>query len=215
MSLKHMKLLVIASYINLFLGIFLIICGIVEITGLLKTDAATAIETAGIRLSYLVFVSGVLVFIAGLFTLIKQRTMENTNMQIIIGSAALAWPIFVSIALFFAQRTICIRLLPTMLSSLFYMISIMIVKITNESLRKVHKFNPSAHIDALGKRKSKINVANIMNSSGSSRRAHSVHRVNVGSQMGKLFKSRKRHHGSRLYSGSRRRGGIKLRSRYK
>ena len=83
-----MKLLVIASYINLFLGIFLIICGIVEITGLLKTDAATAIETAGIRLSYLVFVSGVLIFIAGLFTLIKQRTMENTNMQIIIGSAA-------------------------------------------------------------------------------------------------------------------------------
>lgn len=210
-----MKLLVIASYINLFLGIFLIICGIVEITGLLRTDAATEIEAAGIRLSYLVFVSGVLVFIAGLFTLIKQRTMENTNMQILIGSVALAWPIFVSIALFFAQRTICIRLLPTMLSSLFYMISIMIVKITNESLRKVHKFNPSAHIDALGKRKSKINVANIMNGSGSSRRAHSVHRVNIGSQMGNLFKIRKRHHGSRLYSGSRRRGGIKLRSRYK
>ncbi len=209
MKIKHIKLLSVASYINLFLGIFLIICGIIEITGILKTDANTSIEAGGVQLSYLVFISGILVFISGLFTLLNKKTMDKTNLQIIIGAVSLAWPIFVSIALFFAQLIICIRLVPTAMSSLFYMISLLIVKITNESLRKVHKFNPSAHVETMGKRKAGVNIANTLGSSG--KRAKTVHRHNLSGGLGKLFKPVKRSKGSsRLYSGSRKRGGIRL-----
>ena len=161
MNLKHMKLFTVASFIDLFLGLFLIICGIVEFTGIMKTEAATVIETGGIQLSYLVFVSGILAFACGLFSLIDKKAMAMINLQILLGAASLAWPVFVSIALFFSQRTICIRLLPTILSSLFFIIALMIVKVTNESLKKVRKFDPKKHVDAMGKRHSSVNVANM------------------------------------------------------
>ncbi len=209
MKIKYIKLLSVASYINLFLGVFLIICSIVEFTGLLKTDANTSIETGGVQLSYLVFISGILVFISGLFTLLNRHTMDKTNLQIVIGASSLAWPIFVSIALFFAQMIICVRLVPTTLSSLFYMIALMIVKITNESLKRAHKFNPSAHVEAMGKRKAGVNIANAIGSSG--KRAKTVRRRDLSGGLGKVFKPVKRAKvGSKLYSGSRKRGGIKL-----
>ncbi len=213
MKLKHIKLWTIASFINLGLGLFLIICGIVEFTGLLKTGAATSITTAGVQLSYLVFVSGILVFICGLFVIFDKTTMKHMNTQVIAGAAALAWPIFVSIALFFTRYTICVRLIPTIMSSLFFLIALMIVKVTNESLKKVHKFDPKKHIDQIGKRKSNVNVANVF--AGGSKRARSTHKVHLSEGMGKMFKPVHKRRGTRLYSGSRKRGGIKLRSRYK
>ena len=213
MNLKHMKLWTVAAFIDLLLGLFLIGCGIVEFTGIMKTNATTVIETGGIQLSYLVFISGVLVFACGLFALIDKKAMARINLQILLGAASLAWPVFVSIALFFSQRTICIRLLPTILSSLFFIIALMIVKITNESLKKVRKFNPKKHVDAMGKRRSNVNVASVFK--GGSKRSRSVHKMHLSSGMEKMFRPKHRRMGGKLYSGSRKRGGIKLRTRYK
>lgn len=209
MELKHMKPLFAASVINLCLGLFLIGSGLLEFTGILHTDANTTIRTVGIRLSYLVFVSGVLVFLSGFHTVISRKSMLHIDLQIFVGVMSLAWPIFVSIALFFAEYVICIRLLPTMLSSLFYMITILIVKITNEALKKSHAFNPSAQIASMGKRKQRVDVSRVFNSQN---KKHST--VRFERLSGLLGKSRSKNHsklGTKLfYSGSRRKGNGKF-----
>ncbi|MGN1116127.1 MAG: hypothetical protein ACI4TH_06150, partial [Candidatus Ornithomonoglobus sp.] len=228
MNLKHIKLLTISSIINVGLGTFLIICGLLEFTGILYTNANTTIESVGVQLSYLVFVSGVLVFISGLITIMVRKTMNHINMLILLGVVALAWPIFVSISLFFSQLIICIRLLPTMLSSLFYVIAILIVKITNEALRKVHKFNPTAHVESLGKRKTSIDVAKVLGGGkGKAKSGNGLQAIGNLAQaagkrrssfsLGKIFYSGTRRSrasfGRLFYSGSRKRGKFHIRKR--
>ncbi|MGN0163847.1 MAG: hypothetical protein ACI4EA_09780 [Candidatus Ornithomonoglobus sp.] len=228
MDLKHIKLLNVASIINACLGIFLIICGLLEFTGILYTNANTTIESVGVQLSYLVFISGILVFASGLATVLSRKTMNNINLLILLGVVSLAWPIFVSISLFFSQLIICIRLLPTMLTSLFYVIAILIVKITNEGLHKVHKFNPISYIEALGKRKTGVDVARVLNSGtgkaktgnalkslGNLASAGGKRKSSIG--LGKIFYSGTRRSirgfGKGLYSGTRRRGKFRIRKR--
>ncbi len=228
MNLKHIKLLTVSSIINAGLGAFLIICGLLEFTGLLTTNANTTIESVGIQLSYLVFISGILVFISGLVTMLTRKTMVYINLLMLIGVVALAWPIFISISLFFSQLIICIRLLPTMLTSLFYVVAILIVKITNGALRKTHKFNPAAHTEALGKRKNSVDVSKILNSgtgkakSGNglkalSNLAQAGGKRKSGSSIGKLLYSGTRRSnagfGKLFYSGSRKRGKFHIRKR--
>lgn len=213
MKLKNMKLLMVASIIDVCLGIFLVICGVLEAVGIIVTKSNTSITAGGILLSHLVFVSGVLVLISGGFSLLKRNKMDYINLQILVGAIALAWPLFVSIALFFSQMIICIRLVPTILTSLFYIIAILIVKIRNEELKKSHKFNPQKHLNAMGKRKSGVNVAGALQSHSKSR-ARASHGLNTASLMSK-FKTKKRIGGKRMFTGSRRRSGIKLHSRFK
>ncbi|MGN0181825.1 MAG: hypothetical protein ACI4DP_05360 [Candidatus Ornithomonoglobus sp.] len=228
MNLKHIKLLTIAAIINAGLGAFLIICGLLEFTGILYTNANTTIESVGVQLSYLVFISGILVFASGSITILVRKTMSHINLLILLGVFALAWPIFVSISLFFSQLIICIRLLPTMLSSLFYIIAILIVKITNEALRKVHKFNPVAHVEALGKRKTSIDVAKVLNSGKGKAKtgggiqslgnlAQAAGKRKSGFSLGRLFYSGTRHSqvsfGKLFYSGTRKRGKFRIRKR--
>ncbi len=211
MELKYTKPLIVASIISLALGAFLILSGLLEFTGVLTTNANTTITTVGVQLSYLVFISGILVFISGGLTLLHKKYMDFIDLQVFIGVVALAWPIFVSIALFFAELTICIRLLPTMLSSLFYMITILVVKIANEALRKSHKFNPSAQIASLGKRKQSVNVTKMLNNQ--SAKSHFNIRISDISELFQRLQPKRKAGGSVLtrlfYSGTRKRGGMK------
>lgn len=229
MKLKHIKLLTIASIIDTALGVFLIICGVLEFTGILHTNANTTIESVGVQLSYLVFISGVLVFITGLATLLSRKEMRNTNLLILLGVVALAWPIFVSISLFFSQLIICIRLLPTMLTSLFYIIAILVVKITNEALRRGRKFNPTAVVENMGKRKSGVNVTRMLNSGkGKAKTGNALRslgnlsraagrRKNGGAAIGKILYGGSRRSsggfGKIFYSGTRRRGKFRIKKR--
>lgn len=227
-NIKHSKLLKVASIINLCLGVFLIICGILEFIGIIPSDANRIYRAVGIRLSVLVFISGILVFISAIATLAENDDYINIDFLIFLGVASLAWPIFVFISLFFATfpHTICIRLVPTILTSLFYVISVMIVKITNEALRKVHKFNLNALVNR-GKKKSGINVANVLRSTGE-KKAKQSHGLNSIGGIAAKFNSKngvsiqrifnaggKRRSGGggffkRIYSGSRKRGKFRL-----
>lgn len=228
MELKHIKPLVVASILSIIIGAFLIISGLLEFTGIISTPANNdpTLKAVGIQLSYLVFVSGILSLISGGLTLLARKKMESIDLQIFVGVVSLAWPIFVSIAIFFAALTICLRLLPTMLSSLFYMITVLIVKISNEALRRSHKFNPSAQIANMGKRKQRVDVAKVFNSNSkkhSSVRINTIpeffqrlrpkRRVSIGKNF--LFSGQRRKHsgkmGGFLYSGSRRRGKFRIR----
>lgn len=219
MEIKHKKPLIVAALIDIFLGVFLIICGMLEFLGW-DTQANTSLTTAGVQLSYLVFISGLLVFFSGGLTFLKRHTLDMINLQIFIGVIALAWPIFVSISLFFSRLYICIRLLPTMLSALFYIIAILIVKITNESLRKTHKINTK--IGTTGKRKQSINVSAILSNASETAKssknisalgdiASMFKKKNATAVMSKTLQSGKRHSSinpfAGIYSGRRRSGG--------
>lgn len=244
MNLKHVKVLNIASLIDVFLGAFLIGCGIFEFTGIIDTNAATSIEAGGIQLSYLVFVSGLLVFICGMLAFLDRKDMAHINLHILLAAASLAWPVFVSLVLFFTQMTICLRLVPTTLSSLFFIISVMIVKVANESLRKVHKFDPSRSVGTIagekrktginvshalqggGKRKTGINISHALQGGGKRRNGvnvshmmhggakHSSHSFDIRRVLNGHAKSSHKHGKSMLYSGQRRRG-FKLHTKYK
>lgn len=167
MNFKYIKPLIVSSIINLGLGGFLFIFGILEFLGIADTPANTVYRAIGIQLSFLVFISGLLLLASGGLTLIFRKTMFLVDLQMFIGIAALGWPIFVSIALYFSTRphVITIRLIPSILAALFYVICILIVKITNEALRTEHKLN--THIGQSGQRKRSINVgAMLTNASG-------------------------------------------------
>ena len=222
MDFKYIRLLKIAAIINISLGVFLFICGILEFTNILPTPANNSIRTVGVQLSYLVFISGILLFASGGLTLLHRKTMRFVNLQIFAGVTSLAWPIFVSIALFFTTipHTINIRLIPSTLSALFYIIALLIVKITNESLSRAHKIN--TRIMQTGKRKQGVNVAAVLSNAGGSKKSS----VNVQSILGsaasiktnnsaaagakRLFSGRRRSGGNpfkRLFNGQRRRSG--------
>ena len=244
MNIKHIKLLNIAALINVFLGAFLIGCGIFEFTGIIDTNAATSIEAGGIQLSYLVFVSGLLVFICGILSFLDRKDMAHINLHIFLAAASLAWPVFVSLVLFFTQMTICLRLVPTTLSSLFFIISVMIVKVANESLRKVHKFDPSRSVGTLtgekrktgvnvshalqgsGKRKAGVNLSHALQGGGKRRTGvnvshlihggsgHPSHSFDIRRALNGIARPSHRRGKSILYSGQRRRG-FRLRTKYK
>ena len=227
MNLKHMKFLKIASVINLLLGSVLIIMGLLEFTNIMETKANTVIESVGVQLSYLVFISGILVFVSGGVSLINRKNIAGINLQILLGVIALAWPVFVSISLFFSQLFICIRLLPTMMSALFYVIAVLIVKITNEALKKTHKFNPKGHFETAGKRNSGVDISRVFNSNTPTRKARPMHKIqslgsnasgkrkNILSVFRILQSPGKRRSGKNfnfLYAGAKhRRGRFKLR----
>ncbi len=207
MEIKYTKILNISSIINILIGFFLIICGLLEFIGIIKTEAATEISSGGIQLSYLVFVGAVLVFVCGLTTLLNIKTMRKAALQLILAICALAWPIFVSIALFFAQNLICIRLLPTMMASLFYIICLIIVLISNDSIEKNKvKISPSEHIAALGKSAHRVNVMGALKPSGKK----TSHNIDISSIGNKINISKKHKRGFSICSGSRRRGHFNI-----
>ena len=74
MNIKHNKLLFVAAVIDALLGLFYLICGILEFTDALHTKANTVTETIGVQLSYLVFVSSILTTTTGALSIIKNKS---------------------------------------------------------------------------------------------------------------------------------------------
>ena len=226
MNIKYKKVLLIASIINLIVGIFLLVCGILEFTGILQTNAHNVTETIGVNVSYLVFLSAVFILISGLFSIITYNRLVFINLQVFLGVVGLAWPLFLQISLFFTQLTINIRLVLTILVALFYVIAILIVKIANAEFIKSVKFNPSGIIANSGKRKNsvafekifnntsgKVHTAKVVQSAvgvlGNSTRIKHSFRPNIQW----LFHGKRRNGTSfkkRLYSGSRRRSSSSI-----
>ena len=220
MNIKYKKLLFVAAITNLLLGLFLFVCSILEFTGIIQTQAHNVTETIGVHVSYLVFLSAILIALSGLLTVIFNKTLAYLNTQILVGVVSLAWPLFLSISLFFTQLTINIRLLATVAVSLFYVISILIVKISNDEFVKNFKFNPSSLISSMGKRTQSVDLTNVFNQNiGKAKRANLVqsmgnlavnvkpkHTLNFGLNF--LNSGRRRSGfglGRRLYSGQKRR----------
>ncbi|MCH5211914.1 MAG: hypothetical protein J1G06_02775 [Oscillospiraceae bacterium] len=150
--------------------------------------------------------------------------MQFINLQIFISVTALAWPIFVSIALFFTTipHTINIRLIPSTMAALFYIITLLIVKITNETLSRTHKIN--THIGQSGKRKQGVNVAAVLTNAGSGQKKSSVNiqnlldsaqglktKTNISASAKRLFAGKRKSIGGNpfrmLFSGQRRHTG--------
>ena len=174
MKIKHNKLLLVSSVINILLGLFYIICGILEFTNALHTKANTVTETIGVQLSYLVFISSILTTSTGAISVIHNKSLRLINLRVFMGVITLAWPTFLSITLFFTLIQINIRLTSMMLASLFYMVAVLIVKITNIDFSKGVNINPSAMIASTGKRAKSIDLGTIMNSS-----ADKLHQKNI------------------------------------
>ncbi len=164
MNIKHRKLLFVAGIINILLGGFYMICGLLEFSNIIKTAAHTYVETISIQLSYLVFISSLLTVAVGIITVIYNKKLHLLNLRVFMGTASLAWPLFLSITLFFTKLQINIRLTTMTLSALFYVIAVLIVKITNTEFSKGVKFNPSAVIAQSGRRAKSVNISAAMNS---------------------------------------------------
>ena len=191
MKIKYKKPFFVAIMINLILGAFLIISGILEFTGIINKTNYSSVYTAGVQLSHLVFISGLLTFGTGLFSFIKYRDLKYLNLQIIIGAIALAWPVFLTLVLYFSQRIICIRLAPTLLASFYYIITILILKIGNEELNKTRKLK----IGSVGKISDKravkgASVESLFKGKKSSARQKSA---NISNSINKLSRKFKRH----------------------
>lgn len=164
-NLKHSKLLFVAGIIDTLLGLFYFICGILEFTDALHTQANTVTQTIGVQLSYLVFISSTLILITGILSIIYRNKIQMLNLRVFLGVISLAWPLFLSITLFFTQLNLNIRLLSMSLASLFYIIAALIVKITNDEFVKTYKFNPSAMIASSGKRVRSVDFGAMMSAS--------------------------------------------------
>lgn len=220
MNIKYKKLLFVAAVTNALLGLFLFVCSLLEFTGIIQTQAHNVTETIGIHVSYLIFLSAILITVSGLFTIIFNKTLSYLNAQILVGVVSLAWPLFLSISLFFTQLTINLRLLATVAVSLFYVISILIVKISNDEFVKNYKFNPSGLISSMGKRTQSVDLSNVFNQNiGKAKKANLVQSmgnlaVNVKPHRSfnlrnLLFNSGRRRtvsgFGRRLYTGQKRR----------
>lgn len=160
MKVKYKKPFFVAIIINLALGAFLIINGVLEFCGVLQTMANNNVTTMGVQSSHLIFVSGVLTFLSGLYSAINYKTLKNLTLQLFLGVVALAWPTFVSMVLFLSQFIICIRLAPTLLTSLYYVITILIVKIGNEEFNKRVKL--SGNIKIGEKRKRNVDIIGVL-----------------------------------------------------
>ena len=197
MKIKFKKPFFVAIMINLILGAFLILSGILEFTGIINKTNYSSIYTVGVQLSHLVFISGLLTFGSGLFSFFRYKDLKYLNLQILIGAVALAWPVFVALVLFFSQRIICIRLAPTLLASLYYIITILILKMGNEELNKTRKL----HIGKVGKISDKraAKGASVESLFKSKKNPTKQRSANISSSMGKLSMKFKRH--SSIHSG--------------
>lgn len=162
MNIKHNKILFVASVINALLGLFYLVCGILEFTDALQTKANTITETIGVQLSYLVFISSILTTSTGVISIVNNKTLRFLNLRVFMGVITLAWPLFLSITLFFTQLQINIRLMTMTLTSLFYIITVLIVKITNDEFGKSVNFNPSAMIASSGRRAHSVDLGAMM-----------------------------------------------------
>ncbi|MBQ3425578.1 MAG: hypothetical protein IJH37_00345 [Clostridia bacterium] len=188
MNIKYKKPLIVSSIINLLLGGFLIICGLLEFTGVLDTPANNSISTLGVQLSYVVFTSGLLVFISGIVTFFDRKSLYHINLEMFLGLIALAFPIFISVVLIL-QAVICIRLIPTILTSLFYMIAILIVKLSNEEMRKTHKLN-TTKLTLGERRKQGVNITSLIKNNNTSGRKKTANISSIG-ELASITKSHK------------------------
>ncbi len=206
MNIKHNKLLLVASVIDALLGLFYLICGILEFTNALHTKANTITETIGVQLSYLVFISSILTTATGALSVFKNKTLHLLNLRIIMAVVTLAWPLFLSITLFFTQLQINIRLMTMTLSSLFYIIAVLIVKITNDEFGKTFNFNPSAIIAASGKRAHSVDFGAMMNVGTG--KLHQKNFVQTVENLATAITPKRSHGGifQRLFAGKRRLG---------
>ena len=164
MNIKHKKLLFIAGVINAIIGVFYFFNSIIEFTNILQTKANTLVQTAGIQLSYLIFISAIFTTLAGIAAIVNRNSIRLINLRVFLGILSLAWPLFLSITLLFTRVIINIRLLTMTLAALFYVTSVLIVKITNAEFTKNVKFNPSAIISSSGKRAKSANIGSVVSS---------------------------------------------------
>ena len=191
MKIKFKKPFFVAIMINLILGAFLIVAGILEFTGMINKTNYSSIYTVGVQLSHLVFISGLLTFGSGLFSFFRYKDLKYLNLQIIIGAVALAWPVFVALVLFFSQKIICIRLAPTLLASLYYIVTILILKIGNEELNKTRKLRIGKVGKISDKRAAKgASVESLFKSKKNPTKQKSA---NISSSMGRLSRKFKKH----------------------
>ncbi len=227
MNIKYKKVLFVAAIINFCVGIFLFVCGLLEFTGILQTNAHNVTETIGVNVSYLVFISAILIMISGAVSISTYNRLYLVNFQVFLGVLGLAWPLFLQISLFFTQLTINIRLVLTVLVALFYVIAILIVKISNDEYIKSVKFNPSAMIAQSGRRKNsdilekvfastgkKVQTANIVQSAisvlGNASKPRNSFRPNIQNLF--VGKRKSRHaFGKKLYASGRRRTSNSIR----
>lgn len=180
MNIKYKNVLLVAAIINFVIGVFLFVCGILEFTGVLQTNAHNVTETIGVNVSYLVFISAVLIMISGMVSISTYNRLYLINLQVFLGVLGLAWPLFLQISLFFTQLTINIRLVLTVLVALFYIIAILIVKIANDEFIKTVKFTPSGLIAQSGKRKNSISFERIFNNSSGKAHTSNVVQSAIG-----------------------------------
>ena len=164
MNIKYKKLLFIAGVINAILGVFYLSNSIIEFADILQTKANTLIQTAGIQLSYLICISAIFTSLAGITAILNRNSLRLINVSVFLGILSLAWPLFLSITILFTRVIINIRLLTMTLAALFYVTSVLIVKITNSESTKSVKFNPSAIISSSGKRAKSVNIGSVVSS---------------------------------------------------
>ena len=164
MNIKHKKLLFIAGVINAIIGVFYFFNSIIEFTNILQTKANTLVQTAGIQLSYLIFISAIFTTLAGIAAIVNRNSIRLINLRVFLGILSLAWPLFLSITLLFTRVIINIRLLTMTLAALFYVTSVLIVKITNAEFTKNVMFNPSSIISSSGKRAKSANIGSVVSS---------------------------------------------------
>ena len=164
MNIKHKKLLFIAGVINAIIGVFYLSNSIIEFANILQTKANTLIQTAGVQLSYLICISAIFTTLAGITAILNRNSLRLINVRVFLGTLSLAWPLFLSVTLLFTRVIINIRLLTMTLAALFYVTSVLIVKITNSESTKNVKFNPSAIISSSGKRAKSANIGSVVSS---------------------------------------------------
>lgn len=204
MNIKYKKLLLVAAIIDVCIGLFLFVSGMLEFTGIAQTKADNITETIGIQLSYLIFLSCVFISLSGITSIVSYRKATNLNLQIFLGVVSLAWPLFLTISLLFTQLIINIRLVISVLVSLFYVIAVLIVKISNADTIKSYKFNPSAIISSQGKRTQSVEIGTILNrSQGGKAKSTNVLQSFGNIATGLSGRSSRRLNFNRLFMGKR------------
>lgn len=202
MNIKYKKLLLVAAIIDVCIGLFLFVSGMLEFAGIAQTKADNITETIGIQLSYLIFLSCVFISLSGITSIVSYKRASNLNLQIFLGVISLAWPLFLTISLLFTQLIINIRLVISVLVSLFYVVAVLIVKISNADTIKNYKFNPSAIISSQGKRTQSIEIGNILSHSQSGKAKNANVLQSFGTNL--TGKSGRRLNFNRLFVGRRR-----------
>lgn len=222
MTIKHSKFLFVAGVISSLIAVFMFGNSILEFTNVLHTKAHTVTQTIGVQLSYLIFVNTIILLATGLVSIVYKNSLKFINLRIFMGIIALSWPLFLSVTLFFTQLKINIRLLILCLTSLIYVVAVLVVKITNFESSKGIKLNPSQMIAQSGKRGKTVNINSMMNVNTGKVQAKSINHAlgqiattmktnkSSGFKLDRLFAGRRRKMGggifNRIYtSGHRRR----------